>query len=990
MDPQFGEAIAQGSGYALASAAAVAMMLVVGFLVLTRSPSSPVNRSFMGIIVACCLWMGGRAGVFGSLTTEEAASWYSLSFVGLAFLPSAIYLFSTTAAAAAKQRLKTITVSLAFSAGLCMFQFVRPDLVAAVLPNAYTGWYPRFGPGGYVLVAFLGVGTVVSSAILFRSHVPRSASQTREKKRVRLILLGLVAGYTAAFDLLPAFGLNHPPVAHFSLVVGIAFCGYAVGRYRVVILTPSSTGEAIVSSMEEALFFMDVEGRVLFTNRALRQLLSYREEELSGASHEALFDPGHAPEIDLGPGGRGIPRAQDARLRSRSGRTVDAAVTVTPFFDEEGETSGFVGLAQEKAEEVRLEGRVQDLEQELNQLLDNSMFGVYVLSEGRLEFINEKAATILGYSSEDLRGSGFDRLIHPEDLDLVRQRVALRERGENPENHYVLRALHKNGGTRRVEIFSTSIQSGDRHFVLGFAIDVTERHQIEDELRRVTEFSEGILRNIPLGVLMVDCQGWVVYVNPKASDLLGEDPAPALLGRHVRDTLLGREPGLVSIMGEDFPSADGAWAVPQSFLLEGKDGGTIGVSVLAAPSTLGAGEGYLLLIDEPSGRREVGSGWPFEVHAQWVGVLLGALARDFEGLLGGILGYASLAKALLPGEEKVSGYIVAITQLAQRAVDLTNRLGSSRKVWARATSDVAVNGILRETLRRLEPRLNPSVEVSTTLVEGLPPVDGDPDQLQEMLFQLGLNALEAMPEGGRLDVSTEEVYLDEAMLDRHPGTRPGPHVCILVRDSGIGIPEENQASVFDPFFTSGKAGGSAGIGLWLARSIARDNGGTIDLESTPHAGSVFRVYLPASPRKASSAPEQTARPEQSVGRVLIVDDEPSVREVASELLQEIGYEVLTASDGVDALEVLETTTRVDVVILDMVMPRLNGEETFARLRKIDPAIRVIISSGYTEDEKVRELLGLGALGFVQKPYRVQTLAKAVEEAIETRGTQPVP
>jgi len=980
LGPELGGGVAQGSGYALASAASVAMMLMVGFLVFARSPSSAVNRSFMGIVAACCLWMGGRVGIFGSLTASEAADWHKLSFVGLSFTPAMIYLFACSAAGSTARKLRSITLAFAVSTGLSLFSFVRPDLIGRVAENPYTGWYPRFSYGGIFFLAFLAVGTAGAARVLFWSHVPRSPSRMRERRRVHLILLGLVTGYTAAFDFLPAFGFIHPPVAHFSLLVGVAFCGYAVGRYRVVVLTPKTTGEAVMGSMHEALFFLDLDGRILFTNGALRRLLGYSEDALVGERVHTLFSPDRKVEMDLGPRGRGASGDQRAEFRSKMGVDIPATLTVTPYFDDEGETVGFVGLARNESGQIHLENRVEELSCQMEQVLGNAMLGVYMISDGRIEFVNQKAAEMVGYSVDEVKEMGLVGLIHPDDREAVQTKVALREKGERPENHYVLRAVDKNGQTKELDVFSTTIPRDGRHVILGFCLDVTDQERVREERDRLREFNRWVLRNLPVGILTADRQGRIASINPKACALIGAGSADTLKGRHLRDTLLGGEPHLEALFPEDGEAAGEESAALDDILFETEDGRRLSLWVLSAPSLLGAGPGYFVVIQD--GEAASGDGTPGTRRGldKQIRLLLGGMARDFDGLLGGILGYASLARALLPEEEKVCSHIDAISESAHRALSLTKQLAAARGEGYASVEEIPVGEVVQKTLGWLADRLDPSIELATSLSDGDAVVEGDPDWLQEVLVQLGLNARDAMPEGGTLRVTTEEIHLDGCFGRCGDEIRPGYYVCISVSDTGGGIPDDIRDRVFDPFFTT-KGRGVTGVGLWMARSIVRQHGGTIGLESEPGRGSSFRVYLPvATPRKPATH-ETAGDVGEKEGRVLIVDDEPSVREVASELLQELGYTVFTASDGAEALDLVRREKSVNVVVLDMVMPKLNGEETFARLQRVSPGTKVIISSGYTEDEKIRELLARGAHGFVQKPYRVQTLARAVDDAL---------
>jgi CheY-like chemotaxis protein len=261
-------------------------------------------------------------------------------------------------------------------------------------------------------------------------------------------------------------------------------------------------------------------------------------------------------------------------------------------------------------------------------------------------------------------------------------------------------------------------------------------------------------------------------------------------------------------------------------------------------------------------------------------------------------------------------------------------------------------------------------------------VEADRGQLEQVLLNLLVNAWQAMPGGGELYLETANVELEEGVA-RMYGLRGGPYVKVSVTDTGVGMDERTRQRIFDPFFTTKEMGRGTGLGLASAYGILKGHGGTITVSSEPGLGATFEIYLPSSgaPAEGESTPAEGIEPGR--GTVLVVDDEPVVREVTREMLSDLGYEVLTAGSGVEALEVYgERGPEIDVVVLDMIMPEMGGGEVYDALRTLSPEVRVLLSSGYSLDGQAAEILERGVRGFLQKPFRIEDLSRKIREAME--------
>jgi signal transduction histidine kinase/CheY-like chemotaxis protein len=359
-----------------------------------------------------------------------------------------------------------------------------------------------------------------------------------------------------------------------------------------------------------------------------------------------------------------------------------------------------------------------------------------------------------------------------------------------------------------------------------------------------------------------------------------------------------------------------------------------------------------------------------------IGQLAGGVAHDFNNLLTGILGYASLLVETGAPESREAGR--AILEAGQRAASLTRQLLGLARRGKLLNAPVDVHAIVDEVMRFLGRTLDRSIALERDLRARRAVVVGDAGQIHQILLNLAVNARDAMQGGGIMTFATEEV---EAAAGEELAA--GRYLAISVRDTGIGIPREIRERIFEPFFTTKPQGEGTGLGLATVYGIARNHGGTVTVASEPGNGSTFTVRLPLA-GGALEPPGEREKAEVPRGhaRVLVVDDEHAVRAVTSRMLGELGYRAVATGSARDALgEYRAARGSIDLVLLDMSMPEMDGLACLQALREVDPGVRVLVSSGYARDGRAQQMLDEGATGFVQKPFVLRELAEAVERAL---------
>ncbi len=370
-----------------------------------------------------------------------------------------------------------------------------------------------------------------------------------------------------------------------------------------------------------------------------------------------------------------------------------------------------------------------------------------------------------------------------------------------------------------------------------------------------------------------------------------------------------------------------------------------------------------------------------------VGTLAGGVAHDFNNLLQAILGYAELLLEILPEKDgPAAKNLQGIRNAALRGKGLTEQLLAFSRQTPASKRLLDLNTEIHSVFQWLRRTLPRMIRVELDLAGDLWPVWADPSQLGQVLMNLAVNARDAMPEGGVLTVKTRNTVLDAGFLENTPlDLAPGRYVEVCVSDTGQGIPPEILDHIFEPFFTTKDVGEGTGLGLATVYGIVQEHGGAVCCESEPGRGTVFRIYFPAATEKADgipTEPDDEAEWPGGTGTVLVVDDEDLVRDVCVEVLRAAGYDVLTASDGEEALEVYASHgRRIDLVLLDLSMPGMGGRRCLKEILTRYPDARVVVATGYVGDNHTADLLEEGALKVLHKPYRAAELLRVVGEIL---------
>jgi PAS domain S-box-containing protein len=370
-----------------------------------------------------------------------------------------------------------------------------------------------------------------------------------------------------------------------------------------------------------------------------------------------------------------------------------------------------------------------------------------------------------------------------------------------------------------------------------------------------------------------------------------------------------------------------------------------------------------------------------------VGRLAGGVAHDFNNLLTVINGYGELTLGqLTPGHLAREG-VEEMKRAGERAAALTKQLLAFSRQQMLAPRLLDLNVVLEDLERLLRRLIGEDIELITRTEPNLGKVKADPGQIEQVLLNLAVNARDAMPKGGRLTLETRSVELDEVYTRAHPEARPGPYAVVAVSDTGVGMDKATLARIFEPFFTTKEAGKGTGLGLATVYGIVKQSGGHLSVETEPGRGSRFEVYLPRAEevRRLGKSHQGVRGLPGGTETVLLVEDEEAVRSLTRSVLQRCGYTLLEAPDGVEALAVAQKYGEcIDLLVTDVVMPRMGGRELAERLAVPHPAARVLFLSGYTDDAVVRHGVQEAEVAFLQKPFTPSALATKVREVLDSQ------
>jgi len=507
---------------------------------------------------------------------------------------------------------------------------------------------------------------------------------------------------------------------------------------------------------------------------------------------------------------------------------------------------------------------------------------------------------------------------------------------------------------------------------------ISARNQAEEALRESEEKYRNLVERANDGIAIVQ-DNLLKYLNPRLAEI-GGYTADEVIDTPFTDYVFPDEvPKVVDYYNRRMAGDETVSTYETA--LRHRDGSKIDVEFNTGIITYQEKPASLAIIRDMTERKRLEAQLQQAQKMEALGTLAGGIAHNFNNLLMGIMGNASLmlsdTDSAHPNYEKLKN----IEKLVDSGSKLTQQLLGYAREGRYEITPLSLNQLMKETSDTFRTTKK-EIRVHRELAENLFPIDADQGQIEQVLLNLYVNAADAMPGGGDLFLKTINVT-DKDMKGRPYKPKPGNYVLLTVRDTGTGMDKRTTERVFDPFFSTKGLGKGTGLGLASVYGTVKAHGGYIDVESKKGSGTTFKIYLPGAEKKVETVAKSARQIIEGSDTVLLVDDEPMVLEVGINMLKKLGYTVLEAKGGREAVKVYEANKdKIDLVILDMIMPDRGGGETYDQMKEIDPTVTVLLSSGYSIDGQATEILERGCNGFIQKPFTVKELSGRIRETLE--------
>ncbi len=750
----------------------------------------------------------------------------------------------------------------------------------------------------------------------------------------------------------------------------------------------------LVTQSPDGIFMVDLSGNFLSVNDSMCRELQFTEKEFLSMNIRDIVPARYEGQIQ-----RRLTRilkrepvkdAAEYEVHAKDGNVHYVEVVSAPYY-RGNELIGFQAIARNIDERKAAQEQLRSSEEKYRRLIDNARDAIFSLAPSAIiTSLNPAFETITGWNREEWLEKSFADLLHPEDRPRARNMFEQVIQGAQftPQE---FRFATKSGGYVYGEITMTALVVDGRLVgFFGIGRDVTERKRAEEALRASEQFFESIVENIPHMIFVKDARDLkFVRVNRTAESIIGV-PREELLGRNDYDFFPKNEADYFVEKDRRVLQSKDILDIPEE-TLETRNGRRILRTKKISIQGPDGEPRFLLGISEDITERKEMEKKQKALEAQLfrsqrmesLGTLAGGIAHDLNNVLGPIMLSIHVLKERVK-DTKSADLLSLVEGSVKRGSEIVKQVLSFARGARGETMLVQLRSLMSDLSRILKETFPRSIQIDVIAPKDIWPIVGDPTQIDQVLMNLSVNARDAMPDGGVLTVSAENVVVQKDSPEVASGLKEGRYVRLRVKDTGIGIPRNIIDRIFDPFFTTKEAGRGTGLGLSTVIAIVRGHDGQVTVSSEAGMGSEFRVLFPASD---STLPEDSRRkngplPTGKGELVLLVDDEVAVREIAKDALLSHGYSVITANDGIQALSsYYQNKDRVHVIVSDVMMPFLGGLEVVDAVRKSNAQVKIVLISGLLEEERLERFRSAKGIVILKKPFSTEQLLTAIDDVL---------
>jgi len=757
---------------------------------------------------------------------------------------------------------------------------------------------------------------------------------------------------------------------------------------------------AIINALPGLVSVMDTEFNVLVANNEVyKKFVQKGLNEVLGKkcykTRKGLDSP--CPQCNL------IIAFQTGQMQSRVSTPdeeelmgIATKAYAIPLLDEQGQLWGGVEIIMDVSDIRKTEKDLRLVKERMQLALEGANLGTWDWNvvTGEVQF-NRQWAEMLGYRLEELepRLTTWEKLVHPDDYHYARTQITANFEGKTPsyESEHRLRA--KDGTWRWIYDCGKVLErdrDGKPIRMTGVHLDITDRKAAEDALRASEIKFRGMAENLADALFITDAEGIITYMSPSTKQVFGLPP-DEMIGRTFTDFLAEDQ---IAYALSEFQTCvtSGKQTANIQLIMKRKDGshfhGELSASLLMNGDNMRGTLGQIRDITERIKAAEEKSRLEDQLHQaqkmEAIGRLAGGVAHDFNNILTGINGYSEMILGGLEPGDPLRADMLEIKSAGERAAALTAQLLAFSRKQVIDPKVVRPNEILEMSQKMLQRIIGEDVELRFIAARNLGRIKADPSQIDQILVNLAVNARDAMPNGGKLVIETQNVTIDEAFCAAHLDAQPGEYVSLTVSDTGCGMDEQTRQKIFEPFFSTKDKEKGTGLGLATVYGIVKQNDGFITVYSEPNVGSTFKVYFPRGQEEAIPLTRaQGADLPRGTETILLVEDEAMVRGLVKKVLGQQGYTVLEAENVESAIKIFtETQERIDLLLTDVIMPVMNGRELHHHLATKRPGLKALFMSGYTENVVAHHGVLDDGVSFIQKPFQIETIARMVRQVLD--------